>query len=493
MADVVKKTAEQINRDAILAALDALGGLSVQEDTLTFEGDRFVLPATMEGRVDDAVDFLEGWQRSMETKFQFSRTYPYRPLDGAAAFDATMKRVFGMTGIGQATVSFFGSNPPELRTVQVGPHATRQVPWGLVSFEPLNAVFNTGLSRDRERGILFELTVEAPRKYRRRIEGFFDAVGRELAEHSIYRGKVITGADEPTFLDLSTLDESRVVYSQEVMTQLNANLWSALQYTDQWRTLGIPLKRAVLVEGPYGTGKTLAGLITAKRAEENGWTFVLVRPGVDSLFDALRTAQLYAPAIIWFEDFDTMGAGGSSMDVSRILDALDGASAKGAEVMAGFTTNHVTKLHKGVMRPGRLDAVVHIGDLDQAGIERLIRVTVPEHLLSPEVNYGEVFHAFMGFPPAFAKEAINRAMLYSLARNGGMPDLVATADLVAAGSGLRAQLDLMAAASEQTTPVTIDSLVREAVTNVMERIELPNHGEDFEVQAVDVATEGVDA
>lgn len=490
-------TADQQNRAALLAALDQLGGLSVQEDSLTFEGDRFVLPSNMEGNVGEAADFLYQWARNQETEFNFSRTFPYRPMDGAAAFDATMKRVFGMTGVGQATVTFFGSNPPEYRTIKVGPHDTRQVPWGRVSFAPLDATFTTGATRDSELGIVFELSVEAPRKHRRRIEGFFDAVARELAEHSIYRGQAITGASEPEFLDTSTVDPSRVIYSGEVMTQLNANLWSALEHTDQWRKLGVPLKRAVLVEGPYGTGKTMAGLLTAQRAVANGWTYVLVRPGVDSLFNALRTARIYAPAILWFEDFDTVGGtDGDAMDVSRVLDALDGASAKGSEVMAGFTTNHVDRLHRGVMRPGRLDAVIHIGNLDAAGIERLIKVCVPEHLLSPEVDYRVVFKAFADFPPAFAKEAINRAMIYSLARNGGMPDLVGTADLVAAGNGLRSQLDLMEAASEHGTQPTVDGILRGIVEGVGTSLKLPSSGnyesDPFEMIERDASVEGVE-
>lgn len=487
-----KKTAEQINRDKILAALDQLGGLSVQEDSLKFEGDAVILPASMEGDVRGAARWLEDWAKSMETTFEYSRAYNFRPLDGAAAFDATMRRVFGMTGIGQATYSMFGRQAPQLRTIDVGPGETRQVPWGDVRVDPLDATFTTGATRTAEHGIVFQLSVEAPRKHRRRIEGFFDAVAAELAQNSIYRGQIITGAAEPTYLDFSGVDENKVVYSAEVMAQLNANLWSALTHTDTWRELGIPLKRAVLVEGPYGTGKTLAGVLTARKARDNGWTFILVRPGVDNLFDALNTAKLYAPAVVWFEDFDTIAGGGTSMDVSRVLDALDGASAKGREIIAGFTTNHVDKLHRGVMRPGRLDAVVHIGHLDQAGMEKLIRVTLPDHLLSPEIDYATVYAAMAQFPPAFAREAINRAMLFSLARSG-MPDLVCTADLVHAARSLQSQLRLMEDASEATTKPTIEKIIEGTVATVLERTALPGHGDRFEVPNADITREGVDA
>jgi hypothetical protein len=489
------ETAEAVTREAILAQLDALGGLTVQEDTLTFEGSRFVLPESMRGRVRDAVRYLKDWEQQQEETYSYSREYLYRPDDGAAAFDRTMKRLFGSTGVGVAQVSFFGSQPPELRTIHIGPHETVQVPWGEVRFSPLDATFYTGAGRSREHGTVFVLGVEAPRKHRRRIEGFFDAVERELRENSIFRGKAINGADEPGFIDVSTVDPTTVVYSADVMTQLQANLWGLLDHTDLMRELHIPLKRAVLVEGPYGTGKTLAGALTAQRAVANGWTFVLNRPGQDDLLTTLRTAQLYAPAVVWFEDIDTIGAsdGNSSMFVSRLLDALDGVTAKGVEVVAGFTTNHVDRLQKGLLRPGRIDTVIHIGELDAAGVEKLVRVRIPAQHLGT-VDYARIATAFTGYVPAFASEAIDRAMRYAIARTGGRLDEVTTDDLVNAAQGLRAQHAIMESASEGSPRATVDTALAGVVEDILGRTRVYQAiDEPFVVEATNPATSGVDA
>ena len=487
----VQVSEEDTTRANILAALDRLGGLTVTEDALLFEGTRFVLPATMKGSIPSAIKYLKDYQEQQEEEYSFSRTFPFRPLDGAAAFDRTMKRVFGSTGIGQATYSMFGRTPPQFRTIMTGHKTTSQVPWGAVAFSPLDATFYTGGTMDPERGALFTLAVEAPRKHRVRIEGFFDAVADELAQRSIYRGKAINGAEEPAFLDVSVIDPSTVVYSAEVMTQLNANLWALLDHTEIMRDLKIPLKRAVLVEGPYGTGKTLAGALTAQRAVANGWTYVLCRPGVDDLMTTLRTAQLYAPAVVWFEDIDTVGSGGSTMYISRLLDALDGVTAKGTEIVAGFTTNHVDKLQKGLLRPGRIDTVIHIGELDAAGIEKLIKVVVPPRLLG-KVDYAKVATAFTGYVPAFAREAIDRAMRYSIARNGGTPDEVTTADLVNAAQGLRAQHGLMESAAEGSAPVTLDGALTARLEEVLNRAVVRDSDLPLRVSARDVARVGTD-
>jgi ATPases of the AAA+ class len=492
-----RKTANSVDRTSragILSELDRLGGLTVQEDALVFEGTRFVLPEHMAGDIPGAVRYLEDYQDQQERTHMINREFPFRPGDGAAAFDRAMRRVFGTSGTGEVTWTMFGPEPPELRTIAIGPGETAQVPWGAVGFGPLDATFHLGASRS-ERGVVFKITVEAPRKHRRRVQGFLDVVETELRERSIYRGKAIDGAEWPGFLDLNGTDAESVVYAADVMTQLEANLWSLLDHTQVMRDLRIPLKRAVLVEGPYGTGKTLAGALTAQRAVANGWTFVLNRPGQDDIMATLQTAQLYAPAVVWFEDIDTVGSGGSSMFISRLLDALDGVTAKGVEVVAGFTTNHVERLQKGLLRPGRVDTVIHIGELDAPGIERLIKVSVPDGLLSSDVDFTRVAAAFTGYVPAFAKEAIDRAMRYSIARNGGRPESVTTDDLVNAAHGLRAQHALMGEAPEGGAGVTIDGVLTGIIEESLSRTHL--HQEDvyrpFQVNGRDVAREGVDA
>jgi len=484
---------DRTSRANIIKELDRLGGLTVQEDALVFEGTRFVLPGHMEGDIPGAVRYLQDYQEQQESEHRISREFPYRPADGAAAFDRAMRRVFGTSGTGEVTWTMFGAQPPELRTVPIGPNETIQVPWGAVGFSPLDATFHIG-GKSSERGPVAVISVDVPRKHRRRVQGFLDVVEAELRERSIYRGKAIDGAEWPGFLDIDSIDAGSVVYSADVMTQLEANLWSLLDHTQVMRDLRMPLKRAVLVEGPYGTGKTLAGALTAQRAVANGWTFVLNRPGVDDIMSTLRTAQLYAPAVVWFEDIDVVGStGGSNAFLSRLLDALDGVTAKGVEVVAGFTTNHVDKLQKGLLRPGRIDTVIHIGELDAAGIERLITVTVPRHLLAPEIDYHAVARAFAGYVPAFAKEAIDRAMRYSIARNGGRPDEVTTADLVNAAQGLRAQHVLMGEAPEGQRASTIDDMFESIVSDTLNRTRVYDATEDtFVVNGKDHAREGVE-
>jgi len=456
-------TEDQKTRQAVLANLSKLGGLVIGDDDVRWEGTGFVFPASMHGDWDGVIRFAQDQKEQAEEEFAFDRTFRYRPFDGAHAFELAMRRVLGTSGVGKPIQTLFGSIPPQYITVNVSATETRQVPWGRVQFSPLQADFYVGSAADREYGTVFHLSVRAPRKHRKLVEALFMVVDEELREHSIYRGKAITGAEEPVFIDTASTDPDRVIYTRDVMRQLETNMWAVLRYTENLRKTGEEIKRAVLVEGPYGTGKTLAGKLTAKEAVENGWTFILARPGKDNLNEVLNTAQLYAPSVVWYEDIDTVASGDNHTPISALLDSLDGITNKGTEILAGFTTNFVERLHKGVLRPGRLDAVIHIGMPTEDVYERLVKVKVPADILG-DIDFPRVAKAFEGFVPAFASEAIARAIRYAMSRNGGVPDTIETDDLVDAANGLRPQLALQEQANEGAKLPTVDAALHEIVS-----------------------------
>jgi len=438
--DAKPKSEAELASERALAELDKLGQQQIGDESILWEGTKFVLPASLGGSMELAITYLTALAKAEETEFVISRVFQFRPWDGAAAFERTMKRVFGTVGVGKVIHSRFGDQPPEYRTVQIGTDETMQVPWGRVEFSPMGATFDLGADRIED-GLVFALSATAPRKHRRRIEGFLQVVASELREHSIYRGKAIDAGEDPGFVDLSK-DPATVIYTGQVMRQLEVNVWTVLKYAAELRAQKQSLKRAVLLEGPYGSGKTLAGVLTGQQAVASGWTFIQVRPG-DDPYMALRTAKLYAPAVVWIEDIDVLFAGKSREEVSKLLDALDSVQNKGAEVLCGFTTNFADVLEKGVLRPGRIDAVIHIGGLDAEAQQRLVRAIVPAAMLAANVDWKAVTDAFGDFLPSFGVEAVNRAIRYALVRGGGRAAPISTTDLVDAAEDLGPQLKML--------------------------------------------------
>lgn len=471
---VKKKTDAELLQEAILGELERLGAKRVGEDAIAREGTRMVLPATMAPQ--DAVTFLNNYIEQQETRTRFSRKFRYRPDDGAAALERALKRVFGSAGIGKATWTFFGKEPPERRTINIGVKETLQVPAGQVNVPSFEGTMILHYQNSRELGPLFLLIVEAPRKYEAHIEGLFDVIEEELNTHSIYKGQAVDGQAEPEFLDLTGVNPAEVIYADDAILQLQANLWSVLEHTAVLRQMNIPRKRAVLLEGPYGTGKTLAAFLTAQVATNHGWTFLYCRPARDNLQQVMGMARLYQPCIVFFEDVDVIAKGTDDRDgITRLLDMFDGIQAKGTEIVAVLTTNHKERIHKAMVRPGRLDAVIHIGALDRNGVERMVKAIVPTAILG-ELDYDRVYASMEGYLPAFVKEAIDRTMRYAIARDGGVPDILETDDFVLAAQGLRPQLELMEGAQEG---VEADSLATAIRSEVSTAVKTTLHGSEI--------------
>lgn len=462
------KSEAEKNQEQILAVLRDLGGKVVKDDALVFEGTKMILPAAYAGRVPAAIRYLEAYQEQQETEFDFTRIFPYRPYDGANAFQVTLKNIFGTVGIGVATQTMFGEIPPRYQTINVGPNKTIQVPWGEVKLEALKATFTVGATRTPE-GHLFALSVSAPRKFRAEIEAFFTAVEDTLKTASIYKGKAIQGTGlEPKFLDIR-VDPDAVVYSAETLTQLRANLWTVIEHTDLLRQYGMPIKRAVLLEGPFGTGKTMAAGLTAQICAKNGWTFIECRPGRDDVHEVIATAQLYAPAVVQVEDIDTVAVGGDPEALSRILDTLDGISGKGKEIISLLTTNHAARIPKAVLRPGRISSVIHVGALDVEGLAKLVNYKIPADQRDV-IDYQRVFDACDGYMPAYVTEVIDRAVRYAISERGEVR--ITTDDLVHAADGLRPQYELQQEAPEGVVDGGVDRAVEGLIRGVLHRTEI---------------------
>lgn len=487
------------SRDEYLPLMQKLaeigGGRFRPEDDIVQRGQQLVLPENMS--MHKAAQFLMRRIKADEDETVFRHRYKYRPFDGAVCTWRGLKRAFGMVGLEKRTEQgFFG--PVKVNTqmfdVPVGPNETESVPWGAFTLPSFSGtVFTPQMWTDEEMGPLFELVVEGPRKYRSHVEGIFRLVQEELEQRSIYRGGAFDGQVMPEFLDLTGVSPDRVVYSPETMVQLDANIWSVLRYREQLQRAGITRKRSALLYGPYGTGKTLGGFLTAQVAVQSGWTFIYARPGKDDMQLVMQTARLYQPACVFFEDLDTVAnpESTSADGATRLLDVFDGITAKGTELLVVLTTNHPDRIHRGMLRPGRLDAVIEIGALDQDGVQKLITTTLPPEALAMGIDWGAVFDAAKGMFPAYVKEVADRAYRYALSRTGEPEKIkLQEGDLIHAANGLQPQLALMEAANDPRTPDPLSEVVARTVQKSVAESLIEDVVRDDVLEAVSKETNG---
>lgn len=391
----------------------------------------------------------------------------YRPFDGAYAAAAVLKEMFGVTlgkqgewGPESATVSF---------KVSVDEEVT--VPWGTVVIPILdNAEFTFAASSHPKFGAVFTVAIEGLKKHKPIYDEIFANIESYLKTGSIYRGKALVGADDLEFMDLRRFDPSKVVFSTEVETYLRNAILAPIANTELLELNGMTVKRKVLLHGPYGTGKTSLGMLVAQQATSHGWTFIMARPGVDSINDIINTAKMYQPAVILFEDFDVDSESQNSKKISQMLESLDGATSKSDKIIAILTTNHIEKLHPGMMRPGRIDYFIEIAGLDADGVQRLVEVVVGKDRLDDDIDFQAVYDSMPEFLPAFVKAVADRALLWALNRTQSSNFTISTKDLVDAATSLKPQYALMKAATEPVKEPTLDKVVRDLVTDGVDKM-----------------------
>ncbi len=129
--------------------------------------------------------------------------------------------------------------------------------------------------------------------------------------------------------------------------------------------LGIPYRRGYLLHGPPGNGKSSVAHAMASEMKVGINVVNLSSFGSDqSLIDCLGSVP--PGNILLLEDIDAAWTGReatktNSLSFSGLLNALDGVVAKDGQIVV-MTTNHMDKLDPALVRPGRADVQLRIGN-----------------------------------------------------------------------------------------------------------------------------------
>lgn len=378
--------------------------------------------------IDEGMVWLKRQKEEEERTVGVSHELNYSPLDGAVAFHKAISQIYGFASL-VPTPGFFGNNPPVMVGVQVSPTETIQVPWGRVEIPGIEGFLMTGIKW--EPNPCFVINGQVKRKCEDKVHELVSATRKILQENSIYKGKSVKVsfqwkrddkdfdpmANCPQFIELSGVDEDDLIFSEEVQSKLNIALFHPIRYPEACRQAKIPLKRGILLSGRYGVGKTLTANVTAKRANNKGWTFIYLDSVLD-LKEGLQFAAQYSPAVIFAEDIDRMLQGERTYDMDDVLNILDGVDTKGREIISVFTTNHMNDINHAVRRPGRLDAIVDIPPPDAEAAVKIIR-RYSKNLLVDNIDLTKVGKLCEGKIPAIIRETVERAKIAAIGRTNG--------------------------------------------------------------------------
>ncbi len=200
-----------------------------------------------------------------------------------------------------------------------------------------------------------------------------------------------------------------------------------LKDPSKFTALGARIPAGVLLEGPPGTGKTLLAKAVAGEAgvpfySISGSEFVemFVGVGASRVRDLFEQAKKNAPAIIFIDEIDAVGrqrgagmGGGHDereQTLNQLLVEMDGFEGnEGVIVIAA--TNRADVLDPALLRPGRFDRQILVGNPDVKGREAILKVHARNKKLANDVNLKVIAQQTPGFSGADLENLLNEAAL----------------------------------------------------------------------------------
>jgi cell division protease FtsH len=256
-----------------------------------------------------------------------------------------------------------------------------------------------------------------------------------------------------TFKDVGGADEA-IAELQEII--------QFLKEPERFATLGGRIPKGVLLVGPPGTGKTLIAKATAGEArvaffETSGSEFVEMFVGVGAarVRDLFEQARKAAPAIVFIDEIDAIGQsrggavrlGGNDereQTLNQLLGEIDGFKTDvSAPVIIMAATNRPEILDPALLRAGRFDRQIALGNPDLIGRAQILKIHTKTVQLAPDFDIEEAARRTAGFSGADLANAVNEAALVAARRKAEgvtMGDFQAAIERIVAGSEKRSRV-----------------------------------------------------
>ena len=217
----------------------------------------------------------------------------------------------------------------------------------------------------------------------------------------------------------------------ELKDELREAVEWPIKHKEAYDYVNVETPKGVLLHGPPGTGKTLIAKALAKMTESN---FISIKgpellskwvgeseKGVREIF---RKARQAAPCIIFLDEVDALvprrGSGNSDSHVtenivSQILTEIDGLEELHNVLIIG-ATNRLDIVDEALLRPGRFDRIIEVGNPDSKGRKHIFEIHTKKKPLESNVDIKKLVEITDGFSGAEIASITNRAALVALKR-----------------------------------------------------------------------------
>jgi cell division protease FtsH len=252
------------------------------------------------------------------------------------------------------------------------------------------------------------------------------------------RVKPATSVEDAT----STIAWSDIAGADEAKAEL-LEIVEFLRDPKRFERLGAHVPKGVLLYGPPGTGKTLLAKAAANESgakfyAQSASAFVEMFAGLGAarIRKLFTEARKHAPAIIFIDELDAVGAARSGHGFNReqdqtlnqLLVELDGFGTSDRVVVVG-ASNRLQDLDPALLRPGRFDRQTLVGPPDLAGREAILHVHTRTKPLAGDVELETLARQTSGLTGADLANIANEGAIFA-GRRGA--DYIAHSDFDAA-------------------------------------------------------------